>query len=678
MKTLNTILILGSLATTALAAPVQLLSNLLPAGATPELVKTDSSGNAYVAGADTSAVGDAFVAKISADGSTLIYFSQGGGFPPYPGIFFPGNLAIGPDGSAYVSVISGGVPPYFATTVYKVDPTGATWQTVKGFNWIYDMALDQQGNLYVTGTDAPGIFHGFLPLTVSTPGSLSGKDGSDSFIVKLNAEGTVIYAIHNYGGSNIAVDALGDAFAVSASAPGETTTKGAYQTTAPAGQCNGAPCTGQYVVEIDPTGSQLLLATYLTSGGGETPSGIAVDSAGNVYVAGSTASPDYPTTVGVLEPEFQAQESTPTGSDSRPDSPVAPPTSGYVSALNPTGSTLLFSTYFSGSGSDTITSMSLDETNQILYLAGYATSVDLPGVFGIYRHCVPQAYVTRLAMDGTAVTRTQALAGSTLTLGATVWLIDQNYFAQVDLNAADTPIACLADAAGPMATSAVAAGQLLTIYGDALSAATSAPQPSNGVYPTSGLSASVTVNGIPAPILYESPRQLNVQVPFEVAGQATAEIEVSNFGSDGTAALIDTTIAPLVDAAPSVFETPADSVGCTPAYFGQLVTLAINADGTLNGCGNPAKAGSIVTIFMDGLAVISGAQQTGAVNSDAIPFYLPVVFGGSAAPSVVSAQALVGSISGVAAVQIQVVDSEVYRCFFENVGAGNVQVQVVP
>lgn len=70
---------------------------------------------------------------------------------------------------------------------------------------------------------------------------------------------------------------------------------------------------------------------------------------------------------------------------------LASPTSGYVSALNPSGSTLLFSTFFGGSDNDSITSMSPDEANQLIYLAGNAASPDLPGIFGSNRSGVPQA-----------------------------------------------------------------------------------------------------------------------------------------------------------------------------------------------------------------------------------------------------------------------------------------------
>jgi hypothetical protein len=102
------------LAAPAFAARVE-ISNLLPAGAEPTQVKTDASGNVYVGGnyvpPDGSSDGNTkFVAKISADGSKLIYFSQGGGVG-YGGSFgylYLGSLAIASDGSVRAYVTSGG------------------------------------------------------------------------------------------------------------------------------------------------------------------------------------------------------------------------------------------------------------------------------------------------------------------------------------------------------------------------------------------------------------------------------------------------------------------------------------------------------------------------------------------------------------------------------------------
>jgi uncharacterized protein (TIGR03437 family) len=168
-----------------------------------------------------------------------------------------------------------------------------------------------------------------------------------------------------------------------------------------------------------------------------------------------------------------------------------------------------------------------------------------------------------------------------------------------------------------------------------------------------------------------------VQVPFEVAGQSTATIQITNLGVTQP---VDSLTVPITASAPSIFEVAADSVGCAPAYPGQTVTLAINDDGTLNGCDNPAEAGSTVTIFVDGFGAMSLPQQTGAVNSSATPLgqldTLLIDESGQES-TVTSAEALVGSLSGVYGVQLQPISGAYQLSYGGAPVLGDVVVQVV-
>ncbi len=668
----------------AFAASVQ-FANLLPPNTTASQVKTDATGNIYVGGDYYSNQGAGFLAKISADESRLIYFSPGPGLGD--GLlqsFHFGTFAVEPDGSVYASstLLSHSLMGFVsAATIYKINPTGGAWASVRGYAAVNDLTADAEGNIYLTG-----IGDGYA---TSTPGSPSGTNGSNDFIQKLDPTlKTVIFAIEHFGGSHIAVRSDGAIYAVGADTFGITPTPGAYQSGTGPGHCQYAPktltglgCTNQYVIGIDPTGTQILFATYLSSGsGGESPSGIVVDSAGIVYIAGSTQSSQYPVTDGALQPEFSAQEPNANGEL----------TSGYVSALNPTGTGLVFSTFFGGSNYDTVASISFDEKDQLVYIAGLANSADLPGLFGIYQNCVPQSYVARITMDGAAVTRTATISPNyfppAITINAAGYAVfaDEGQVAQVNFDSMDAPVACLADSAGVFVTNSVAPGQLLTIFGNELATATSSTQPANGVYPTSGQSAAVTFNGLPAPLLYESPHQINVQVPFEVAGQTSVTIQVSNAGQAGSQ-VVDSLVVPVVTANPSLFEVPAISTECTDAYPGQLVTLALNQDGTRNGCGNPAKAGSTITVFLDGIGITSTAQTTGSivVTPSALGATLTFETYSLTANSI---ETVPGAISGVYAVQIQIpgpgpyLYGSLYGALYPtymNV-AGNLSVQVVP
>ncbi|HUE53815.1 MAG TPA: SBBP repeat-containing protein [Terriglobales bacterium] len=120
-----------------------------------------------------------------------------------------------------------------------------------------------------------------------------------------------------------------------------------------------------FIAKINPTApsgtSQLFYSTFLGGSGGETTAGVAVDSGFNVIVAGNTNSGNFPTN-GVLAP-FQAT--------------AVAGTHGFVSKLDASGSTLIYSTYLSGNGMDTITGLALDVRGKA-YVTGTTTSTNTP------------------------------------------------------------------------------------------------------------------------------------------------------------------------------------------------------------------------------------------------------------------------------------------------------------
>jgi len=116
-----------------------------------------------------------------------------------------------------------------------------------------------------------------------------------------------------------------------------------------------------FVTKFNPTGAApLVFSTYLGGTGTDTSAGIAVDSALNVYVAGTTTSPDFPTTATA----FQA---TPTNSSDHI----------FVSQINAGGTGLLYSTYLSGTGSDVATGLAIDNKLDA-FVTGTTTSADFP------------------------------------------------------------------------------------------------------------------------------------------------------------------------------------------------------------------------------------------------------------------------------------------------------------
>jgi Beta-propeller repeat/Domain of unknown function DUF11 len=117
-----------------------------------------------------------------------------------------------------------------------------------------------------------------------------------------------------------------------------------------------------FVAKFDPTGATLVFATYLGGTGADTSVGIAVDAATNVYLAGTTTSTNFP-----VSPNNPFQ-STPVS----PGNPHA-----FVSVLDFTGTKLTYSTYLSGSKTDTAKGMTLDNKG-FVYVIGITNSPDFP------------------------------------------------------------------------------------------------------------------------------------------------------------------------------------------------------------------------------------------------------------------------------------------------------------
>jgi uncharacterized protein (TIGR03437 family) len=151
------------------------------------------------------------------------------------------------------------------------------------------------------------------------------------------------------------------------------------------------------------------------------------------------------------------------------------------------------------------------------------------------------------------------------------------------------------------ATGAVAPGEVVVLWGSGLGPTQLAQfnLTGAGLVPTSVAGTSVYFNGIPAPVLYTSANQVGAIVPFEVAG-SSAQVVVLNQGQNSLPVTV-----PVAATAPGLFTLNASGAG--PA-------LAINvSDGSINGPSHPASAGSYVTVYA------TGAGQTNPPGSDGLP-----------------------------------------------------------
>ncbi|HUD98625.1 MAG TPA: SBBP repeat-containing protein [Bryobacteraceae bacterium] len=340
-------------------------------------IAVDSSGNIYVVGYTTSAdfplrnplqsvpftglAGTAFLMKLAADGSVIYSTFLGGTL----GASSLAGVAADAQGNAYVTgwttatdyQHTPGLPagPVFDTpdeVVYgaffaKINPTGsqilyagalsggATCGALCQGGFISNMgtamAVDPAGNAYIAGNAGAG-----LP---STSGTLL-VAGIGAFVAKVNPAGTGLVYLTYLGAGNaqpvggasptdsafaITADAAGDAYiSGSTSDPSFPVTSGAFQTklastaTPPS---FGPP--DAFVAKLNPTGSAMVWATYLGGTQMDSAQTVALDSAGDVWVSGTTQSTDFPTTVSV----------SPGGSE-------------FLAELNSTGTTLIYSALF--------------------------------------------------------------------------------------------------------------------------------------------------------------------------------------------------------------------------------------------------------------------------------------------------------------------------------------------
>lgn len=154
--------------------------------------------------------------------------------------------------------------------------------------------------------------------------------------------------------------------------------------------------------------------------------------------------------------------------------------------------------------------------------------------------------------------------------------------------------------AGSFEGSGVAPGELVSLFGVSVGpdpgVVNTGYDPATGALPSSLAGLSVTFDGVRAPLIYASSQQVNLQVPYEVAGHASTVVVVENQGSAS-----DPVSVPVVPTQPGFFTTPA----------GGPQVIAFNQDGSINSGSSPAGKGTFVTLFATGPGVVSPPVPTG-------------------------------------------------------------------
>ena len=691
----------GSVADIANAVATDSSGNVYVAGSTQSLDFPVTTGAVQSTPKGASTAGSAFVSKLNPAGTALIFSTYVGG----TGGDAAYGVAVDSAGDAYIvgETASTDFPATagaFQTTlpgdrtsfVAKLNPTGsglayATYLGGPATSYLCcdaaaAVAIDSRGAAYVAGVTYSASF----PVT---QGAVQTKIGSglasNAYLAKLNPSGNALVYATFLGGSGqgqfnigpvvidgdsataLAVDGAGNAYvtgyAYSADFP---VTPGAFQTTNKAATTAGVdssfPGYNAFVTKINPSGSALVFSTYLGGSGVTIPNGaegnevvdgdvanaIAVDTAGNVYVAGGAYSADFPVTAGAYQTKLKAAQ------------PVANfamiGSNAFVAELNSAGTNLVYSTFLGGSGSDHANALALDGSGNA-YIAGTTTSLDFPVTAGAFQpvnkaaatNNAGTAFVAELNASGTALSYSTFLggsgilnsgnqpegdiayglaldAGANISVAGTTWSADfpstegafqtsnhaaasngQNAFV-AKLNPAASltggppsirPNLGVVDAASyaPL----LVPGGLATIFGYSL-ADTSASAAS--VPLTNSLAGTqVTIGGVLAPLLYVSPSQINFQVPWELAGQSRAMILVTTPIGNSSAVTVN-----LGAIGPAVFAVNGSGSG-----QGAVITL----QGQFAVAATPATRGKYVMILCTGLGAVTNQPATGGAVSNA-------------------------------------------------------------
>jgi hypothetical protein len=395
-------------------------------------IAVDSSGNAYVGGSASAGfpttpgafqrtfgggAGDGFVAKLNPTGTALVYSTYlGGSFDDSVA-----NIAIDSAGNAYVTgdssstdfpTTAGGFQRTLggAGTAYQAsDNAFFTKLNAAGSALLYStylggsedlngdglggtdygnaIAVDSAGNAYVVGDTNSRNF----PTTANAFSRTLNLDSVgdptiDTFVARFNPNASgaasLVYCTYlgghgdDYSG-DIAVDGNGNAYVVGSTDSTDFPLVNPFQAS------NLGLISNAYVARINTNASgtaSLVYSTYLGGNSADSGNGIALDSAGNIYVTGDTTSGNFPTVNPI--------QATSGGRDD-----------AFVAEFNPSGSALLFSTYLGGRGDDVGQTLAVD-SSQDIFVIGQTTSNDFPTTPGAYQTTnrgLSNAFVTKIA-----------------------------------------------------------------------------------------------------------------------------------------------------------------------------------------------------------------------------------------------------------------------------------------
>ncbi len=410
-------------------------------------VAVDSAGSAYLIGSTNSAdlqvrnplqarygggecsgqpCSDVFVAKLNPAGTALVYATYLGGNGEDQGsgiaVDGAGNACLTghtdsrnfPTANAHQPAFAGGAG-FFGGDAFiaKLSPTGGSlvYSTYLGGNRddaAAGIAVDAGGSAYLTGlTYSPNF-----PTRGAIQPAFAATGGADAFVTKLSPAGALVYSTFLGGrnddtGAGIAVDASGNAYAAGSTGSPDFPVARALQP-----RYGGSPYVyvgDAFVAKLNPSGGALVYSTFLGGSAHDYATAIAVDPAGNAYIAGATqptiSAGNFPTTPGTLQPG--------PGAVCRGDVDCA--LNAFIAKINPAGTALVYSTYLSGTSArdgsvfDSASGIAVDAAGNA-WVTGTASGPTFPVVNPVQR-APGGGFVARLNTTGSALLFSSHLGG---------------------------------------------------------------------------------------------------------------------------------------------------------------------------------------------------------------------------------------------------------------------------
>jgi uncharacterized protein (TIGR03437 family) len=598
----------------------------LPYSVLPELLFVSPADSRVFVGATTQ--NNVFVTKWSADGSQVLYSTYLGG----NGSDSASGIAVDGTGSAYVTGFTtspnfpttpgafnttlSGAPDVFAA---KLSPDGSqlVYSTLLGSGSEFGaIAVDATGNAVITG-----LTQGNFPVTANafqaTPGagcSVSEFNQGSAFVTRIAADGkSLLYSTFLGGscpatniplvapaayGTSVALDASGNAWVTGSTLSTDfPVTSDALQPKFGGGIYDG------YLARFNPNGG-LEYATYLGGPGYDTLVAIAFDPSGNVYLAGETAGLSQAASAGAFQ--SQANASCPTFNPG-----LSFPTAtgnALVIKLDSKAHSVLGLTYLGAPLCLAPTSIAVDSAGEPWIAGGFQPYPSAPPTVSPLEIGIGQGFISKFSADFTQLlfsTYFAPVSGVTLDSSGLAYVAgadalntsavtQQVYLAKID----PTPPAISLDSVVSVVPSTnssgfmgIAPGEVIRILGKQMGPAV-APPPSiqSGVLATNVAGVQVTFDGTAVPLLSVSAQEIDLVVPFELATKSTTTVQVVYNG---------------------VQSNPVQ-VAVTPTAL-QILGV-FNEDFSPNSASNPAKAGSVIILYLAGAGQTNPPSQDGRIN----------------------------------------------------------------